>query len=113
MEFKSHFYWVSVGALLGFALLYTLGFILALTFRRRKCSSVKIIKYEHLLSFSHFCPLRMISRLSAVGKSRAIISRDKLSEINGDNDVHNADTTYPESAKEAKNKGQIITLCNL
>ncbi|KAM0951251.1 putative ABC transporter, AAA+ ATPase domain, ABC-2 type transporter [Dioscorea sansibarensis] len=81
LEFKGHFYWVSVGALLGFALLFDLGFILSLTFRRR-----------------------------SVGKSRAIISRDKLSEINGDNNVHNAATTYPESAKEAKNKGRMMVL---
>ncbi|KAJ0976465.1 hypothetical protein J5N97_018430 [Dioscorea zingiberensis] len=34
LDFKSNFYWISVGALLGFALLLNLGFILALTFRR-------------------------------------------------------------------------------
>ncbi|KAH7655217.1 Taurine-transporting ATPase protein, partial [Dioscorea alata] len=80
LQFKSNFYWVSVGALLGFALLFNLGFILALTFRR------------------------------SVGKSRCIISREKLSEINGDNDVQSAATTFPESGKEAKNKGRMMVL---
>ncbi|KAH7655214.1 P-loop containing nucleoside triphosphate hydrolase protein [Dioscorea alata] len=80
LEFKGHFYWASVGALLGFALLFNLGFILALTFKR------------------------------SVGKSRPIISREKLSEINGRNDAHKAATTFPGRAKETKNKGRMMVL---
>ncbi|XP_039114168.1 ABC transporter G family member 41-like [Dioscorea cayenensis subsp. rotundata] len=80
LEFKGHFYWVSVGTLLGFILLFNLGFILALTFRR------------------------------PVGKSHAIISREKLSQINGHNDVHNAATTFTANAKETKNKGRTMVL---
>ncbi|KAM7279762.1 hypothetical protein ACFE04_006896 [Oxalis oulophora] len=54
LEFSGYFYWISVGALLGFTLLFDVGFILALTYLK---------------------PPKM---------TRAIISRKKLSQPKGD-----------------------------
>ena len=36
LDFGDNFYWLSVGALLGFAVLYDFGFILALSYLKRK-----------------------------------------------------------------------------
>ncbi|KAM0951253.1 putative ABC-type xenobiotic transporter [Dioscorea sansibarensis] len=58
LHFKSYFYWVSVGALLGYALLFNVGFTLALSLKR------------------------------PVGVSRAIISCEKLSQMNEGDDLH-------------------------
>ncbi|RZC48744.1 hypothetical protein C5167_017175 [Papaver somniferum] len=53
LNFDSYFYWISLGALLGFAILFNIGFTLALTF------------------------------LKPPGMSRAIISQEKLSQVQG------------------------------
>ncbi|KAJ0966924.1 hypothetical protein J5N97_023841 [Dioscorea zingiberensis] len=76
LDFKSYFYWVSVGALFGYSLLLNVGFILALTFRR------------------------------PVGMSRAIISREKLSQINGDGQ-HMAQV-LKNNTKETKKTGDLM-----
>uniref|UniRef100_J3KV08 ABC transporter domain-containing protein n=1 Tax=Oryza brachyantha TaxID=4533 RepID=J3KV08_ORYBR len=52
LDFSSYFYWISVGALIGFVLLFNVGFTIGLTVKK------------------------------AAGTSRAIISRDKLATIN-------------------------------
>ncbi|KAJ0976466.1 hypothetical protein J5N97_018431 [Dioscorea zingiberensis] len=86
LDFKSYFYWVSVGALLGFAFLFNVGFILTLTFRR------------------------------PVGKSHAIISREKLSQLTRGNNLHNDihiknhATTSPAMADETKDSGRMMVL---
>lgn len=36
LNFDGYFYWISVGALIGFMILFDLGFILALTYLKRK-----------------------------------------------------------------------------
>lgn len=36
LNFHGYFYWISVGALMGLALLFNIGFTLALTFLKRK-----------------------------------------------------------------------------
>jgi len=36
LDFDSNFYWISVGALLGFTILFDFGFVLALTYIKRK-----------------------------------------------------------------------------
>lgn len=36
LDFDSHFYWISVGALLGFTILFDFGFVLALSYIKRK-----------------------------------------------------------------------------
>ncbi|WOH15112.1 hypothetical protein DCAR_0934649 [Daucus carota subsp. sativus] len=60
MDFSEHFYWISLGSLFGFTLIFNVGFILALSY------------------------------LKAPG-SRAIISREKLSEIQGSEEIMNAE----------------------
>ncbi|KAE9446713.1 hypothetical protein C3L33_21398, partial [Rhododendron williamsianum] len=67
LDFGGYFFWISVGALLGFAILFNTGFTLALTFLNSP-------------------------------RSRAIISKEKLSEIQGTEDASNG------SDKEAKSK---------
>ncbi|KAK3139132.1 hypothetical protein QOZ80_5AG0378330 [Eleusine coracana subsp. coracana] len=53
LDFSSHFYWISVGALIGFILLYNIGFATGLTIKKPP------------------------------GSSRAIISRDNITKLNG------------------------------
>ncbi|KAF7127841.1 hypothetical protein RHSIM_Rhsim11G0101100 [Rhododendron simsii] len=67
LDFGGYFFWISVGALLGFAILFNIGFTLALTFLNSP-------------------------------RSRAIISKEKLSEIQGTEDASNG------FDKEAKSK---------
>ncbi|XP_039114164.1 pleiotropic drug resistance protein 3-like isoform X2 [Dioscorea cayenensis subsp. rotundata] len=76
LDFESYFYWVALGALLGFAFLFNLGFVLALTFSR------------------------------PIGKSCAIISREKLSQINGG--INDATTTFPENPKKTKRRMMVL-----
>ncbi|KAL8105525.1 hypothetical protein AgCh_029351 [Apium graveolens] len=56
LNFKSYYYWISVGVLFGFTLVYNAGFVLALTY------------------------------LKSPGTARAIISYDKLRELQQDQD---------------------------
>ncbi|KAH7833546.1 hypothetical protein Vadar_007445 [Vaccinium darrowii] len=67
LHFSEFFFWISFGALIGFAILFTIGFTLALTFLNSP-------------------------------RSRAIISNEKLSRIQGSEDSSNG------SGKEAKSK---------
>ncbi|KAH7655222.1 Xenobiotic-transporting ATPase protein [Dioscorea alata] len=81
LHFKSYFYWVSVGALLGYALLFNVGFTLVLSFKR------------------------------PVGVSRAIISREKLSQMNGGDDLHDGiNKSSLESASVVKKTGKMMVL---
>lgn len=38
LHFDDYFYWISFGALMGFTLLFNIGFTLALTFLKCKCA---------------------------------------------------------------------------
>ncbi|KAM3693822.1 hypothetical protein ACJW31_07G013300 [Castanea mollissima] len=58
LYFDGYLYWISLGALFGFAIVFNIGYILALSF------------------------------LKSPGSSRAIISHEKLSEIRGSEDSH-------------------------
>ncbi|WOK98239.1 ABC transporter G family member 41-like [Canna indica] len=85
LNYDSHFYWIAVGALLVSIILLNVAFTLALTFRRH------------------------------VGVSRAIISREKLAQIqdmeNRDNrsDRNNKSTTGPPVAsKEPRRTGNMV-----
>ncbi|XP_022154233.1 pleiotropic drug resistance protein 3-like isoform X2 [Momordica charantia] len=48
LDFHQYFYWISLGALFGFAVLFNVGFTLALTFLNSPGSSRAIISYEKL-----------------------------------------------------------------
>jgi hypothetical protein len=37
LDFSSYFYWISIGALIGFTLLFNVGFAIGLTVKNRKC----------------------------------------------------------------------------
>ncbi|XP_038698803.1 pleiotropic drug resistance protein 3-like isoform X2 [Tripterygium wilfordii] len=58
LDFNGHYYWISLGALFGFSLLFNIGYALALSF------------------------------LKPPGSSRAIISHDKLSQTHGGEQSH-------------------------
>nr|POE87236.1 pleiotropic drug resistance protein 3 [Quercus suber] len=58
LNFDGYLYWISLGALFGFTIVFNIGYILALSF------------------------------LKSPGSSRAIISHEKLSEIRGSEDSH-------------------------
>ncbi|KAL6193546.1 hypothetical protein ACLB2K_034630 [Fragaria x ananassa] len=46
LHFDDYFYWISFGALMGFTLLFNIGFTLALTFLKSPAKSLSFISYE-------------------------------------------------------------------
>ena len=42
LDFSSYFYWISVGALVGFIFLFNVGFATSLTIKNRKCDKAEI-----------------------------------------------------------------------
>lgn len=42
LNFSRYFYWISIGALIGFVMLFNIGFAIGLTIKKRKCISVEI-----------------------------------------------------------------------
>ncbi|KAK1357076.1 hypothetical protein POM88_050332 [Heracleum sosnowskyi] len=73
LDFNEYFFWISLGSLFGFTLIFNVGFILALTF------------------------------LNAPG-SRAIISSEKLSEIQGSEKLRNTESINDRS----KDRGRMV-----
>lgn len=64
LVFKSYSYWISVGAILGFALIFNVGFILALTFRKCKFSFVKL---SYIYIYISFFQLRIMLDFQLLG----------------------------------------------
>ncbi|XP_043687306.1 pleiotropic drug resistance protein 3-like [Telopea speciosissima] len=83
LDFRSYFYWISLAALFGFTILFNVGYVLALTF------------------------------LKPPGMSRAIISYEKLAQIQGKEDCHNGSVEeestngHPENVAEPK-RGRMV-----
>ena len=42
VDFSSYFYWISIGALLGFTLMFNVGFAIGLTIKKGKCDMSEI-----------------------------------------------------------------------
>jgi len=42
LNFSSYFYWISIGALIGFILLFNIGFAIGLTIKKCKCIIIEI-----------------------------------------------------------------------
>ncbi|XP_073108812.1 pleiotropic drug resistance protein 3-like [Elaeis guineensis] len=84
LNYSSYFYWISVGALSGYILLFNVAFMLALTFKR------------------------------PIGVSRAIISREKLSQMRGGDthsttDLMNGSTTVSHTSEtKPKRNGRMV-----
>ncbi|KAG1326103.1 Pleiotropic drug resistance protein 3 [Cocos nucifera] len=82
LNYNGYLYWISAGALLGFILLFNTAFTLALTYRR------------------------------SIGASRAIISREKLSQIQGDltspTDLTNISPVAPSPTTSEPKTGKTI-----
>ncbi|XP_062144197.1 pleiotropic drug resistance protein 3-like [Alnus glutinosa] len=84
LDFSGYLYWISVGALFGFAIVFNIGYILALSF------------------------------LKSPGSSRAIISHEKLSKIQGSEDSHHSahvdqkSRNSPPQTNMEPNKGRMV-----
>ncbi|XP_010042280.2 pleiotropic drug resistance protein 3 isoform X3 [Eucalyptus grandis] len=83
LNFNGYFFWISVGALLGFTLLFNIGFTLALTF------------------------------LKPPGSSRAIVSREKYMHRSGtedsqDNVKHEEPKKVPAEVVQTKHVGRMV-----
>ncbi|XP_062206068.1 ABC transporter G family member 41-like isoform X2 [Phragmites australis] len=84
LDFSSYFYWLSIGALIGFILLFNIGFAIGLTTKK------------------------------APGTSRVISSRDKLTILNGRDQDKNKDTENlmhklgPKASLTANNTGRMV-----
>ncbi|KAJ4977274.1 hypothetical protein NE237_002380 [Protea cynaroides] len=82
LDFRSYFYWISLAALFGFTILFNLGYVLALTF------------------------------LKPPGMSHAIISQERLAQMEGKADCNNSSVEekstngHPDDVVEAK-KGRM------
>ncbi|OVA16669.1 ABC transporter-like [Macleaya cordata] len=76
LNFDGYFYWISLGALFGFSILFNIGFTLALSF------------------------------LKPPGMSRAIISHEKLSQIQGREDYTNGPHVEEKPPQTPKTIGQ-------
>ncbi|KAK1560341.1 hypothetical protein Q3G72_025513 [Acer saccharum] len=85
LDFSDNFYWVSVGALLGFWIIFNVGFTLALTYLRSPGSSQTVISHEQL-SYSK--------------------GRDNLSNVTGEKELCSIDIL--ESAVETKTTGMLL-----
>ncbi|XBI80345.1 hypothetical protein VPH35_089539 [Triticum aestivum] len=70
LDFSSYFYWISIGALLGFTLLFNVGFAIGLTIKK------------------------------VPGTSRAIISRNKLTRFDGGDQDNNMENMMPKLQAE-------------
>ncbi|XP_047315156.1 pleiotropic drug resistance protein 3-like [Impatiens glandulifera] len=78
LDYQDYFFWISIGALFGFTILFTIGSTLALSFLKRK------LICKHLFTI----------------ETRAIISSDKLSDH--DDDIN------PKAATEEARKGRMV-----
>ncbi|GLT62435.1 hypothetical protein SLA2020_350740 [Shorea laevis] len=84
LNFNGYLYWISLGALFGFAIVFNIGYILALSF------------------------------LKSPGSSRAIISHEKLSKIQGSEDSHHGahvdkkSRNSPPQTNMEPNKGRMV-----
>ncbi|PON68433.1 ABC transporter-like [Parasponia andersonii] len=83
LNFDSYYYWISIGALIGFTVLFNIGFTLALTF------------------------------MKPLGRTHALISREKYSQLQGKNDSNDIDTKCESSGAsttivELKKKGKVL-----
>jgi len=80
LNFNGYFFWISVGALLGFTLLFNIGFTLALTFLKRKFVISATGLHFWIISAKDVPEITL--KLTAPGSSPAIISREKYSHRN-------------------------------
>ncbi|XP_060969402.1 pleiotropic drug resistance protein 3 [Cannabis sativa] len=83
LNFESYFYWISIGALIGLTVLFNVGFTLALTF------------------------------MKPLGRTRALISYEKYSQLQGKKDNNGTDTNNESSGAstttvELKKKGRMV-----
>lgn len=51
LNFASYFYWISIGALIGFILLFNVGFAIGLTVKKRKCIVAEIYLNKKIIIF--------------------------------------------------------------
>ncbi|CAI9101371.1 OLC1v1038677C1 [Oldenlandia corymbosa var. corymbosa] len=79
LKFQGHYYWISIGALFGFSVLFNVGYILALSFLKAPVS-------------------------------RAIISSEKLSQMQGSNESSGVDTKQVSERTTAieSNQGRMV-----
>ena len=96
LNFEGHFYWISIGALFGFAVLFNIGFILALSFLKCKFHFIFIV--FNLPSYIIHVDSRSFYKSSAPGSSSgAIISQEKLSQLQRTKNSHDGEHEREDS----------------
>ncbi|KAF8038575.1 hypothetical protein BT93_B1189 [Corymbia citriodora subsp. variegata] len=111
LNFDGYFFWISVGALLGFTLLFNIGFTLALTFLKRKF--VISATGLHFWGISATDVPEITLKLTAPGSSRAIISREKYlqrseTENSQDNVMHEETKKVSAEPVQTKNGRMVL-----
>lgn len=104
LNFDGYFYWISLGALFGFALVINIGFVLALTFLQRNFS-FSFLSLEQKVVWLYHNTLNV--NMHPAAASRAIISSEKLSQIQKRNEYELDGTTSIEE-KSRNNSPDII-----
>ncbi|GER27444.1 ABC transporter G family member 37 [Striga asiatica] len=95
LNFGRNLYWISVGALFGLAVLYNVGFTLALTFLKRKSF------------YSSVLCLRFSTHATAIG-SRAIISKDRHSKEQGNKELENNSPKEEHNSDTSRRDGLVL-----
>lgn len=89
LDFDAYFYWISVAALFSFTIVFDLGFVLALTYLKRKLILVDVRQavYVKVTSIFFILTCRTFVK-SAPNTSRAIISKKKMSQLKARDDYN-------------------------
>ncbi|KFK34600.1 hypothetical protein AALP_AA5G166700 [Arabis alpina] len=112
LNYDGYMYWVSLCALLGFIVLFNTIFTLALTFL--KCKFIIYSINACFFKTQTATYLNIIYQMTAPTSSRAMISLDKLSELQGTEDtteissIKNKTTDSPVKTEEDENSGKMV-----
>lgn len=95
LNFRSYYYWISLGALFGFTVIFNVGFILSLTYLNRK-----LFFYVRLINLQRgVCEKNHINLFNVVlymmlapGTARAVITYEKLQKLQQDEDSNDGET---------------------
>lgn len=113
LNYAGHFYWICVGALIGFTVLFNIGFALALTFLKGKVNLCCLIWKCAMLTFlncfnSYWCTH------SAPGRSRAIISYERYNKMQGiiddGNHVDSVSEAHPLSTASKNGESVLVSV---
>ena len=115
LDFDGYFYWISIGALFCFTMFFDLGFVLALTYLKRKPILADVKQFLQAKTETiRSCTNLQFFVNAAPRVSRAMISKKKLSQLQSSNhhnggEKRNNDSNHPVPSKtvdESRKEGE-------